>query len=54
VDILGKEVAQTEVDRESSEPNSFYTKAWAWALSKDYDQRQQSFMLIKRRYIHNL
>jgi hypothetical protein len=54
VDILGKEVAQTEVDRESTKPNSFYTKAWAWALAKSYDQRQQSFMSIKRRYIHNL
>ncbi len=54
VDILGIKVAQDEVNRESGDPTSLYTKAWSWALTKNYSQRQQSFKLFKRRYVRNI
>jgi hypothetical protein len=54
VDIVGKQAAKNEVYRESINPKSIYTKAWRWALSKDYKQRHKSFELIRRRYINSL
>jgi hypothetical protein len=51
VDILGQEAALKEVARESAYPNSFYTKAWQWCTSKNYQQRQLAFARLKKRYI---
>lgn len=51
VDVLGKEAAAQEVKRESRDHDS-YAKAWTWALSMNYDERQAKFMKLKRRYIH--
>src|ERR1035437_2337122 len=51
LDVLSKEAADYEVKRESVSPESFYAKAWKWALDMDYAERQVVFDRLKKRYI---
>ncbi len=50
VDILGVETAKSLVKQGSTNSHSIYAKAWKWAMTKDYSQRQKSFEQIKKRY----
>jgi hypothetical protein len=49
VDVLGKEIAEAEVQRESADQGA-YAKAWRWALAMSYRDRQNSFERLKKRY----
>lgn len=52
VDILGKEVADQEVKRESRDHDA-YAKAWEWALAMNYDERHAKFIKLKQSYMRS-